>query len=73
MDSLIPDPDPIRIQGFDDQKMKKKKITSQTKFLYSFGQKLQFTYLLASINDVKATKAFSHQKRTSRTSKHEIS
>jgi hypothetical protein len=54
-DSFNPDPDPafqvnpdqdsIRIQGFDDQKFKKKKI--QLKFFSSslFDQKLQFSYL----------------------------
>jgi hypothetical protein len=33
-----PDPDPIRIRGFDDKKLKEKK---------SFDQKLQFTYVQA--------------------------
>jgi hypothetical protein len=35
-----PDPDPIRIQGFNDQKWKK--ITAEKKKI--FDQKLQFTY-----------------------------
>jgi hypothetical protein len=37
------DPDPIRIQGFNDQKLKKKKITAEKKKFF-FDQKLQFTY-----------------------------
>jgi hypothetical protein len=30
------DPDPIRIQGFNDQKLKKKKITAENFFLFFF-------------------------------------
>ncbi len=36
------DPDPIRIQGFNDQKLKKN--NSENFFLFFFDQKLQFTY-----------------------------
>ncbi len=36
------DPDPIRIQGFNDQKLKK--ITDEKKNCIFFDQKLQFTY-----------------------------
>ena len=35
------DPDPIRIQGFNDQKLKK---NHSSKSLFFFDQKLQFTY-----------------------------
>jgi len=60
----------IRIQGFDDQKWKKKNLQLNK----NFDQKLQFTYPYASIKDVQVTKeAFSYQKRISSTSKHEIS
>ncbi len=38
---LKPDPDLIRIQGFDDQKLKKK--IKQKIFFIFFDQKLQFT------------------------------
>jgi hypothetical protein len=38
-----PDPDPIRIQGFKDQNLKKK-IKAEKKLTFSFDQKLQFTY-----------------------------
>ncbi len=38
----VPDPDPIRIQGFNDQKLKK--ITAQNFYFIFFDQKLQFTY-----------------------------
>jgi hypothetical protein len=37
-----PDPDPIRIQGFNDQKLKKK-ITAENFFKFFFDQKLHFT------------------------------
>ncbi len=58
-----PDPDLIQIQGFDDQKLKKKAENIISLFLY---QKLQFTYPQASIKDVQATwKAFSPQKHPS--------
>jgi hypothetical protein len=54
-------PDPIWIQGFNDQKLKKK---IQLIFLkYLFDQKLQFTYVQAT------GEAFSPQKRTSSTSR----
>jgi hypothetical protein len=59
----------LRIQGFDDQKMKK--CCSRKKSLVFFYQSFQFTY--PSIKDAQATgKSFSPQKRTSSTSKHEI-
>jgi hypothetical protein len=62
-DSLNPDtdPDPIWIQGFDDQKLKKK-----IQMKHSFDQKLQFTYVQA------AGVAFNPKKRTSSTSKNKI-
>ncbi len=41
------DPDPIWIQGFHDQKLKK--IRAEKFFLFFFDQKLQFTYPWASI------------------------
>jgi hypothetical protein len=37
-----PDPEPIRIQGFNDQKLKKS--TAEKKIKFFFDQKLQFTY-----------------------------
>ena len=37
------DPDPIRIQGFNDQKLKEKKQLKK-KIKFFFDQKLQFTY-----------------------------
>ncbi len=37
------DPDPIRIQGFNDQQLKKKN-TAENFFIFFFYQKLQFTY-----------------------------
>jgi hypothetical protein len=59
---------PIRIQGFDDQKKK-----LQLKKLILFWSKAT-VYPSASRKDVKATEAFTPQKRKSRsTSKHEIS
>jgi hypothetical protein len=62
-----PDPDPIRIQGFNDQKLKKK-ITAEKIFIFFFDQKLQFTYRWASIKYVPVTEeAFSSQKRPSNT------
>ncbi len=62
---------PIRIWGFDDQKLKK--IYSWKKITNFLNQKLQFTYPQAFIKDVQATEeAFSPQKWTSSTSKHEI-
>ena len=36
------DPDPIRIQGFNDQKLEK--ITAEKKVNFFLYQKLQFTY-----------------------------
>jgi hypothetical protein len=67
-----PDPDPIQIQGFDDQQLKKNlKLKKLKNFL---DQSLEFTYSKASIKEVQVTKeAFSSQKRTSSTSKHKIS
>jgi hypothetical protein len=66
-----PDPDLIRIQDLYDQNWKK--FTAEKK-LSCFGSKLQFTYPYASIKDVQVTKeAFSSEKRTSSTSKNEIS
>ncbi len=47
------DPDQIRIQGFDDQKLKKKN-TAENFVKSFFDQKLQFTYPLASIMDIQA-------------------
>ncbi len=38
-----PDPDPIRIQGFYNQKLKNKNTTEN--FYLLFDQKLQFTYV----------------------------
>jgi hypothetical protein len=62
-DSL--NPNPIRIQSFDDQQLKK--INTADIFLLSFlDQKLQFTYVQATGEDVNP------QKRTSSTSKNEI-
>jgi hypothetical protein len=40
--SLNADPGPIRIQGFNDQKLKKK-ITAEKKFTFFLDQKLLFT------------------------------
>ncbi len=63
------DPDPIRIQGFDEQKLEK--IYSWKRNLIFFWSKIT-TY--ASIQDVQtAEEAFIPQKRTSSSSKHEIS
>jgi hypothetical protein len=60
------DRDPIRIQGFDDQKFKERN-TAENFFYLFFDQKLKFTYVQAT------GEAFSHQKkRTSSTSKNEI-
>jgi hypothetical protein len=51
-----------------------KEFTAVKLFLIFFGSKLQFTYPWASIKDTQATEeAFSPQKRTSSTSKHENS
>jgi hypothetical protein len=51
-----------------------KKITDEKKINFFFDQKLKFTYPKASIKDAQATvEAFSPQKRTSSTSKHENS
>jgi hypothetical protein len=60
-------PDPIWIQGFNDQKLKKK-ITSENFFFFG-DQKLQFTYLsLGLIKNVQVTEeAFRSQKRPSNT------
>jgi hypothetical protein len=55
-------PDLIRIQGFDDQKLKKEKVQMKK----YFDPKLQLTYVQAT------EEAFHPQKRTSSTSKNEI-
>ncbi len=58
--------DPIRTKGFDNQNLVK--INSRNIF-----DKLHFTYPQAFIKDVQDTgEAFSPEKRTSSTSKHEI-
>jgi hypothetical protein len=54
------DPDPIRIQGFDDQKLKEKNAAENILYTSFFDQKLQFTYVQATGD------AFSSQKRTSK-------
>jgi hypothetical protein len=57
------DPDPVWLQSFYEQKLGK-----------NLDQKLQFTFPYGYIKDVQVTKEhFSSQKRTSSTSKHEIS
>ncbi len=69
---LNTDPDPKRIQGFNDQKLRKK-ITSEKKFKFFFDQKLQFTCPQASIKNVQVTEeVFSSQKRPFNTSKHDL-
>jgi hypothetical protein len=69
---LNTDPDPIRIHGFYDQKLKK--FTAEKNFIYFFDNKMRFTYPWTFIMDVQAAgEAFSPQKKTSSTSKHEIS
>ncbi len=68
---LHPDPDLIRIQGFNVQKLRKK-ITAKKNLIF-WDQKLQFTYPQASIKHVQVTKeAFSSQRRPSNTSKHQL-
>jgi hypothetical protein len=66
----------IRIQSgcrVYDQKFKKTFLAKMKIFLF-LDKKLHFTYPYVSLNDVQVTKeAFSFQKRTSSTSKHEIS
>jgi hypothetical protein len=65
---LIADLDPV----FDDLKLNK--IYSWKFNFYFLDQKLQFTYPYTSIKDAQATgEAFSTQKRTSNTSKHDNS
>jgi hypothetical protein len=60
-------PDPIRIQGFDHQKLKKKKIQFKIFFIFSgFLFQFQFPFVQATGG------AFSSQKRTSSSSKKEI-
>jgi hypothetical protein len=52
----------------------KTKFIAATKINFLGDQKLQFSYLYASIKKVQVTEeAFSSQKRTSSTSKHKIS
>jgi hypothetical protein len=56
------DPDPIRIQGFDDKKVKK--FSAEKKFKFFFIKNSQFTYPYVFIKDVQVKKeAFSSQKR----------
>jgi hypothetical protein len=64
-----PDPDPIRIQGFDDQKCKK--FTAEK---YNFFISKNKIYLSLGLHKgcPSYKEAFSPQKRTSSTSKHEI-
>jgi hypothetical protein len=62
--SFDTDPDPIRIQGFDDQNLEK--FAAEKKI----GSKTTVYYPSASIKDVQATTI---KKGTSSTSKHEIS
>jgi hypothetical protein len=51
-----------------------KKFTAEKKFDIFFEKKLQFSYPQASIKDAQAAEeAFSPQKRTSSTTKHEYS
>jgi hypothetical protein len=68
-----PDPDPIRIQGFNDQKLKK--ITAENFFIYFFLSKTAI-YLSLGLHKVPYVQvieeAFSSQKRPSNTSKHEL-
>ncbi len=61
----------IRIQSFNDQKLKKNYSWKKVKFF--FDQKLQFTYPKASIKNVQVTEeAYSSQMRPSNTSKREF-
>ncbi len=61
---LNTDPDPIRIQGFKDQKLKKKK---------NFGSKTTIYLSLGLHKESPSTEeAFSSQKRPPNTSKHEL-
>jgi hypothetical protein len=69
----------IKIKGLDDQKFKKKLqlkkigtgIINEYFFIY---QKQRFNYPKAYIKDIQATReAFRTQRKTSSTSKHEIS
>jgi hypothetical protein len=62
---VVPDPDSIRIQGFDDQKLKKK---IQRKFFFFFGSKIAIYLSLSQATG----EALSPQKRTSSTSENEI-
>jgi hypothetical protein len=68
-----PDPDPIRIQGFNDQKLKK--ITAEI-FFYIFFLIKTAIYLSLGLHKVQYVQvieeAFSSQKRPSNTSKHEL-
>jgi hypothetical protein len=66
---LNTDPDPIRIQGSDDQKLEK----FTTKKIKFFGSKTTIYLSLGPQKIVQAREeAFSPQKRISRTSKHEL-
>jgi hypothetical protein len=62
--ALQVNPDPIWIQDFDDQKLKKKNTAEN--FSYLFDKKLQYTYVQAT------GEAFSPQNRTSSTLKNQI-
>jgi hypothetical protein len=60
---LNTDPDPIRIQDFDDQKLEKK-ITAEKKELNFWGSKTTIYLSLCLHKDVQVTEdAFSSQKR----------
>jgi hypothetical protein len=61
------DPDPIRIQGFNDQKLKKK--YSWKKNFFSSKSTI---YLSLGLHKERSEEAFSSQKRPSNTSKHEL-
>jgi hypothetical protein len=71
-----PDPDPIGSRVLMTKSLKK--FTAEKKnYIFFFDQKLKFTLYLSlglHLKDVQVTEeAFSPQKRTSSTSKHEIS
>ncbi len=67
----VPDPDPIRIQGFHDQKLKK---NYSWNFFYIFLGSKTAIYLSLGLHKVcpSIEEAFSSQKRPSNTSKHEL-
>ncbi len=71
---IDPDPDTIQIQGFDDQKLKKKNYSWKKSDIFSIKIAIYLSVSLGLHKRVKATgEAFSPQKRTSSNSKHEIS